>query len=181
MRRIPWAFDDVRADNWNRDAFQGMQLKGKTLGIIGFGRVGIQMKMMARDGFRMETLVNDRKLFLSTALKDVLRRSDILTIHVPLNDETRGMLDAEKLLMLPWGAYVVNTSRAEIVDTDAMIDLLNTGHIAGYATDFPFPLHPKVLQTPHLGGNTKEAREMTDGFMQAKLEHWLKEHEPSAV
>ena len=192
VRRIPWAFDDVRKGNWDRDAFQGMELKGKTLGILGMGRVGTQVAQLAQV-FRMDVTCYDHvpNLFPSgvenVGLNYLLSRwADILTIHVPLNDETRGMLNEERLRMLPRGSYVVNTSRAEIVDTDAMIDLLDEGHIAGYATDFADQAlwdyvvlrghDSNCLITPHIAGNTKEAREATDAFMGKKLERWLEEN-----
>lgn len=168
VRKIPWAFDDVRKGDWDRDAFQGTELKGRVIAIAGFGRVGQQVSDIAL-GFGMLPCSGP-------FIERFLPTSTILSIHLPLTKETYRLFDKEYLQELPRGAYVVNTSRAEIVDTDSMIALLDEGHIAGYATDFPFPAHPKVLVTPHLGGNTKEARAATDAFMQAKLDRWVEEH-----
>lgn len=198
-RRIAWAFDDVRQGGWDRDRFRGHDLKGKRLGILGLGRIGEQvaryglafgMKVGVYDPYRKEWMNGIRRF---AAVEEMLRWSEILSVHLPLNAKTRGFLHEERLRLLPRGAWIVNTSRGAIVDEAALTNLLEQGHLAGAAVDVLVveqpaagrergPLlqyareHDNLLITPHLGGATVEAMRRTEVFMAVKLRRFLTDH-----
>lgn len=162
-----------------------MQLSGKTLGIIGYGRIGQQVLKHAR-AFGMRIAIQEKPVRgLTTALEVVLdeqnkemfyRLCDIITIHVPLNDETRGMIGNKQFEMMKPGALLVNTSRAEIVNEKSVLHYLNFGTLGGYANDFnQCSHHPKVIATSHIGGNCIEAREATDIYIANKIVEYVKE------
>lgn len=199
VRRLPWAFEDVRRGGWDRDRFRGHDLRGKRLGILGLGRIGEQV---ARYGLafgmdvgaynpNLEEWLNGVRRF--QAVEDILRWSDVLSVHMPLNETTRGFLNEERLRLLPRGAWLVNTSRGAIVDEFALVNLLSQGHIAGAAVDVlpheqlrerreQSPIlqyarkHDNLLITPHLGGATVESMRRTEVFMAEKLHRFLTNH-----
>jgi D-3-phosphoglycerate dehydrogenase len=199
IRRIAWAFDDVRQGGWDRDRFRGHDLKGKRLGILGLGRIGEQvarygiafgMKVGAYDPYRKEWMNGIRRF---EAVEEILRWSEILSANLPLNAKTRGFLNEERLRLLPRRAWIVNTSRGEILDEMTLINLLEQGHVAGAAVDVlaveqpaedreRSPLlqyareHNNLLITPHLGGATVEAMCRTEVFMAEKLRRFLTKH-----
>jgi len=180
LRRIPWAFEDVKAGNWNRDAWRGSNLTGKRITVLGGeGRVGSQVRGYAT-AFGMKVISADKRF----ALGD----TDILTIHVPLNENTRDMISYDEL---PRTRILINTSRAEIVNQHAMFVGLLTGRLEGAATDvIPNERegrvatslleyarhHDNLLITPHIGGATHEAMEATEIFCARKLVAWLKQN-----
>ena len=196
IRRVPWAFQDVQNGGWNRDLFRGEELRGKQLGILGLGRIGKQvaryglafgMKVGAYDPYRGEWL-EGIKCF--ETLEGLLSWSQILTVHVPLKEETRGLLSKERLRLLPRGVWIVNTSRGAIIDEAALVGLLEEGHVAGAAVDVLVdeqssryraenPLicyaqeHGNLLITPHLGGATMDSMRRTEVFMAKRLEEFL--------
>lgn len=196
VHRIPWAFDDVRRGGWARDRFRGTSLAGRRLGLLGLGRVGEQvarygmafgMGVGAYDPFRAGWVEGVQRF---VDVEGLLRHSDVLSIHAPLNEATQGLLSAEHLTRLPHGAVVVNTSRGAIVDERALVSLLERGQVAGAALDVlseeqpasrrrQSPLlryartHDNVLITPHLGGATAEAMHRTELFMAEKLKRFL--------
>lgn len=197
-RRIPQAFDAVKRYEWDRDAFKGYNLYGKTLGIVGLGRLG---RWMARYGkaFGMRVLFYDPIVsqmeagdYMKVRLDKLLDESDAVSIHVHLLPETEGMIGADEFRKMKQGAYLVNTSRGKIVDEAALLAALQSGHLAGYATDvladelsFPeqgFRNHPLVeyskkhenlIIVPHIGGMTHDSRIATDVFMAEKLKRFL--------
>ncbi len=176
MRNIPQANASLRSGAWNRHAFVGHELTGKTLGVAGFGRVGSLVADRAL-GLRMHVLAYDPVLpdFVIEAggavpvkFDELLERADILTLHMPLNDRTRGLINADTLSKMRQGSYLVNVARGPIVDTSALYDALKSGHIAGAAIDVydqepprdnPLIGLPNVVATPHLGASTREAQE----------------------
>ena len=181
VRRIPWAFEDVRAGNWNREAWQGTELRGKTLAIVGYGRVGQQVARFA-EAFGMKVIANDgpssRVAFW--IFETLLKNADIITVHVPLNDKTRSMFGAKEFALMKPSAYFVNTSRGEVVDTGALLDALDNGQIAGAALDVlegePKPKIPRrhnLLITPHLGGNTLESRRKTQAYLAQRINDFI--------
>ena len=199
LRHVPWAFEHVRNNGWNRDNFRGHELKGKNLGILGLGRVGKQVAHyglafgMLVGGYdpAREKWVNGVRRF--EAVNDILRWSRVLSLHMPLTEITHGFLSEERLRLLPKGAWIVNTSRGAIVDEIALVDLLKQGHIAGAAVDVlsgeqpmeqrnQSPLlnyvrkHDNLLITPHLGGATVESMRRTEIFMAEKLHRFLTNH-----
>ena len=180
IRRTADAVAALRAGKWDRKAFIGTELYGKTLGIVGLGRIGGNIAQRAR-AFGMKLLGHDPYITQSraeafevelTSLDELLRRSDIVTLHVPLGEGTRGLIDAPQLALLRPHAYLVNCARGGVVVEDALLDALDAGTLAGAALDVvaqePPPAggtgarlhrHPKVVATPHLGGSTVEALE----------------------
>ncbi|MGQ9753824.1 MAG: phosphoglycerate dehydrogenase [Thermaceae bacterium] len=167
----------IRSGIWDR-RFLGIELRGKTLGIIGLGRIGGQVARFAK-GFEMRVLAYDPYIPRARAeslgvelleeLEDLLRQSHVLTVHTPLTEETRGMIGRRELYLLPRGAVVVNAARGGIIDEKALLEVLNEGHLfaAGLDVfaeepppkDHPLLQHPRVVLTAHLGANTFEAQD----------------------
>jgi glyoxylate reductase len=178
-RRIPEADRFTRAgrfSGWQPLLLLGMELSGKTLGIIGMGRIGQAVARRAV-GFGLAVLYASRKPLPPEAerqlnatyvpLEDVLRRADILSLHVPATPETHHLLNARTLALMKPGAYLVNTSRGMVVDEAALVAALESGHLRGAALDVfeqePI-IHPALLQmeqvvlAPHIGSATRETR-----------------------
>ena len=185
IRKVPWAFEDVKAGNWDREAWQGTELRGKTLGIVGHGRVGRQVENIAK-AFGMPVYISDPKHFIFYPFEYMLGRSDIVTVHVPLTDETRGMFGEREFRLMKSTAYFVNTSRGGVVDESALLDALEHGWIAGAALDVVCNepnINPGLLEyagtnsrlilSPHLGGNTAESRKNTQRFMTEKIRKFI--------
>jgi D-3-phosphoglycerate dehydrogenase len=195
IRNIPSAVEAVKQNRWEPYRHRGYELKGRTLGIIGCGRLGI---MVAKFGhaFGMHVLGYDpyikrfpKSVRRCATLDALLHESEILSIHVPLNETTMRMIDARELALLPRGAFLVNTSRGAVVDEHALIDSLEQEHLAGAAVDVltdehlivttGHPLiehaktHSNLLITPHIAGDTWEAVEKTDMFVIDKFRRWL--------
>jgi len=153
--------------------FVGFELPGRTLGVIGLGAIGVQVANAAL-GLGMKVLGYDPQITVQRAwqlsasvgqalsLDDLFARADIVTVHVPLNDETRHLVNAARLKLMKKGGVVLNFARASIVDDEAMLAALDEGHILAYVCDFPknrLKDHPKVVTLPHLGASTVEAEE----------------------
>ena len=164
-RHIATMHGIVRAGGWR--PMQGMELRGKTLGIVGLGGIGREMARIA-GGIGLKVLAWNRTPKPDTVpLETLLAQSDIVSLHLALNDQTRGFLDRARLGKTRKGVIVVNTARAGVVDEPALIDLLKSGHIGHYATDVfgkepPEPSEPllgldNVTLTSHAGYNTPEA------------------------
>jgi len=176
-RKIPQAHASMKAGEWNRKAFQGVELYGKTLGILGMGRIGSEVARRAI-AFGMQVLAYDPYLSLSRAkalqvelveLDDIYARADFITVHMPLSDETNGMINAGAFAKMKKGARVLNCARGGIIDEADLVAAIREGKVAGaaldvYATEPPpkeFALRdlPQVIMTPHLGASTEEAQE----------------------
>lgn len=192
VRRVPQAFNSVRAGLWDRDLFRGRELRGKTLGILGLGRIGRKVAMYAH-AFGMDVTAYDPYALQWTecvkrcsTLQELLARSEIISLHVPLNKDTLTIVGREEFRLLPTGALVINTSRGEVLDEKALLDGLEIGHLAGAAVDvvchesgkagiYQSPLltyaraHENLLITPHIGGATHESMAKTEIFMAEKL------------
>ncbi len=197
VRKIPAASQSVMADEWARDNFYGNELRGRTLGILGFGRLG---KMLCAYGqaFGMKVLTHDiRPVSVvdveSVGLTELLERSDVISINLSLNDESRGMLGREEFSHVKQGAFLLNTARGEILDEDALLDGLQTGRLAGAAIDVMAGEtsgnqswlkesklhayarnHSNLLITPHIGGVTYESVKKTNHFIIQKLANYLR-------
>ena len=174
-RRVPEADASMKAGEWNRK-LTGVELKDKTLGIIGFGRIGQRVADRAR-GFEMKILAYDPFLDAAAARKldvellpldDLLARADAITFHTPLTKESRNLLNRERIARMKKGALVVNCGRGGVIDEEALLEALESGHLGGAALDVfaeepPKDLrlvrHKKVVATPHLGAQTVEAQE----------------------
>jgi D-3-phosphoglycerate dehydrogenase len=175
-RRVPWAAASLAEGRWDRKQFEGTELRGKTLGILGLGRIGSMVAKMAQ-GFGMTVIALDPYVVASHALSlgvellpldEVLARADVVTLHLALTDETRHLINAERLAKLKQGAILVNTARGGLIDDAALAQALVSGHLGGAALDVfdPEPLPadsvlrkaPNVILTPHLGASTAEAQ-----------------------
>ena len=153
--------------------FAGFELPGRTLGVIGLGAIGVKVANAARAlGMKVvgydPTITVQRAWQLESDVKaahsidDLLARSDFVTFHVPLTEQTRHMINAERVGILPKGAVLLNFSRQGIIDDDAVLTALDQGHLYAYCCDFPSNLlkdHPRVVTLPHLGASTKEAED----------------------
>ena len=175
-RQIPEASASTHAGKWEKSAFMGVELTGKTLGVIGAGNiggivcqkaVGLGMKVIAYDPFLSEERATELRV-RKVELDELLARADVITLHVPLTDQTRNILSAEALARTKKGVRIVNCARGGLVDEAALADLLRSGHVAGAgfdvfetepATDSPLFGLPNVVVTPHLGAATTEAQE----------------------
>ena len=175
-RRVPAADASMKRGEWDRKSFLGVELQGKTLGVVGFGRIGQRVAARAR-GFEMAVLAYDpflepsvaRRLEVEQAgLDDLLARADVVTLHTPLTAETRNLLDAGRLAQLKPGALVVNCGRGGTIDEAALLAGLESGRVGGAALDVfeeePTPRHelvrhPRVVASPHIGAQTVEAQE----------------------
>jgi len=175
-RRVPAADASMKRSEWDRKSFVGVELQGKTLGVIGFGRIGQRVAARAR-GFEMEVVAFDPFLDPAVAAKlgvelmsvdELCSRADVVTLHVPLTDDTKNLLDAERIAKLRPGALVVNCGRGGTLDEAALLTALEEGRVAGAALDVyeeePTPRrelvgHPRVVATPHIGAQTAEAQE----------------------
>jgi len=176
MRHIPVADASVHRGEWDKSKLMGRELRGKTLGIVGLGKIGRGVAHRAR-AFEMtcigcDPLIPDDAIRAMNVepvvLEAMLPRADVLTLHVPLSAETKGMLSAERLAMLPRGAVLVNAARGGLVDEAALLAALNSGAIGGAALDVfaneppgdsALARHPRVVATPHVGAATVEAQE----------------------
>jgi D-3-phosphoglycerate dehydrogenase len=197
LRHIPAALAHVQEGSWNREQFKGRELYGKTVGVVGYGRLGRIVGKYLR-AFGTRVLVTDPKLdrdsvepgitFLS--LNQLVREADIVTLHVNLCDETRGFFGSRQFSMMKQGACFINTSRGELVDEATLLDALGSGRLAGAALDVVsgeysgtmtnHPLvayareHDNVIITPHIGGCTVESMKKTELFLASRLAHLLR-------
>jgi len=176
-RRVPAADRSMRAGEWDRKSFNGVELYGKTLGLVGAGRIGGEVAVRAR-AFGMRVIVFDPFLNPDRAsalgvetggLDETLERADVLSVHVPLTDETHGLIGEAQLAKLKPSAFVLNVARGGVVDEDALLKALQNKRLAGAAldvysveplpADHPFRSLPNVVLTPHLGASTAEAQQ----------------------
>jgi D-3-phosphoglycerate dehydrogenase len=174
-RNIPQAHAALVAGRWERSKWGGVEVADKTLGVLGFGRIGrlvarralgLQMKIVAYDPFvapeRFRELGAE-----SASFDEVLERAEFLTLHLPLNDETRGAIDADAIARMRDGVRIVNAARGELVDIDALVAALESGKVGGAAIDVfpqepydgPLLKAPNVVVTPHLAASTEEAQD----------------------
>ncbi|TCS66235.1 phosphoglycerate dehydrogenase [Primorskyibacter sedentarius] len=175
-RQIPEASASTHAGKWEKSKFMGVELTGKTLGVIGAGNIGgivcdrargLKMKVVAYDPFLSQEKA-DKMGVAKVELEELLKRADFITLHVPLTDQTRNILSRENLEKTKKGVRIINCARGGLVDEEALADLLKSGHVAGAAFDVfaeepakenPLFGLPNVVCTPHLGAATTEAQE----------------------
>jgi D-3-phosphoglycerate dehydrogenase / 2-oxoglutarate reductase len=176
-RNVPKANDSLKAGKWERTKFTGTQLEGKTLGVIGLGRVGLAVARRAQ-GFGMTVLGFDPFLAADKALEygvesvvrldDIWGRCDFLTLHTPMTAETRNLISAREIALMKPSVRIINCARGGLIDEVALAEALNSGKVAGAAidvfepepppADHPLVGHPLVVVTPHLGASTEEAQ-----------------------
>src|SRR6476660_6593588 len=176
-RKIPQAHASMKAGEWNRKAFHGVELYNKTLGILGMGRIGSEVARRAI-AFGMRVLAFDPYLALSRAkamqvelveLDELYARSDFITVHMPMTDETKGMINTQAFAKMKKGVRVLNCARGGIINEQDLFEAIKSGKVAGAALDVyeveplpkDFPLRdlPQVIMTAHLGASTEEAQE----------------------
>ncbi len=175
-RNVAEAHRSMRAGRWNRKAFMGVEIRNKTLGLVGLGRVaghvcrravGLGMSVLAYDPYVSQEYAQNMGAEL-VSLDELLARSDFISLHLPLNEGTRGLINADTLAKVKPGARIINTSRGGVIDEDALLAALDSGQLAGAALDVftqeplpadsPLRSHPRVVLTPHIGGSTTEAQ-----------------------
>ena len=178
---------------WNKDAKGSFELRGKTMGIIGYGNIGTQLSVMAEAmGMRVQFYDIETKLPLGNAqarksIKEIVSSSDIISLHVPETNQTKNLINKALIKQFKSGSILVNYARGEVVDLDALAEAIKDKHIAGAAIDV-FPIEPEkngdafstslqglsnVLLTPHIGGSTEEAQENIGEDVSIKLYQYL--------
>lgn len=183
IRHIPAAFASVCAGDWNRDRFRGHELQNKTLGIVGLGRIGSKVARyglafdMQVSAFDPNNMAFPRGVQRCATLHELLKSSDVISVHAPLSNDTEGLIGQSEFAVMKTGAFLVNTSRAPIVDEKALVEALKSARLAGAALDFIndqslielAKTTSRLLITPHLGGATIESMEKTEVFIANRL------------
>ncbi|WP_379655500.1 phosphoglycerate dehydrogenase [Pseudoxanthomonas sp. UC19_8] len=189
MRGIPQKSAECHRGGWSKSAAGSHEVRGKTLGIVGYGHIGTQVGVLA-EAMGMKVIFHDieTKLSLGNAapalsLEDLLERADVVTLHVPETPATKDMFGAAQIAGMKRGAHLINASRGTVVDIDALAEALRSGQVGGAAVDV-FPVEPKgngdafvsplagldqVILTPHVGGSTLEAQDNIGVEVAAKL------------
>ncbi len=175
VREIPRADCAMKRGKWLKKELEGVELYGKTLGIIGFGRIGsavakraaaFEMKIIAYDPLRNESEIREGGAEPVT-LDQLFAQADFITLHTPLNESSRNILGAEAFAKMKQGVYIIDIARGGVVDEAALLDALNSGKVAGAAMDVftteppglsELVVHPRVIDTPHIGAQTIEAQ-----------------------
>lgn len=177
-RSIGPASQSMRSGVWDRKSFGGSQLAGKTVGVIGLGRIGVavarrcvglEMKVLGFDPFMSEERAAENGIELYRNVDEMLVQCDVVTVHTPLTDDTRNLIDAKRLASMKKGVRLVNCARGGIINEEDLADAIESGHVAGAAldvfskepppADFRLTKLPQVLSTPHLAASTDEAQE----------------------
>jgi phosphoglycerate dehydrogenase-like enzyme len=197
-RNLPKADLGMKAGRWEKKSLMGTGLAGKTLGIVGFGRIGYQVGLRAR-AFDMKVLVNQRRptpeLNLQAGVQAVdlnvlLAEADFVTLHVPLKPETKHMIGAEQMALMKPTAILINTARGDVIDEAALLDALENGVIRGAAldvfveepaTDSALAQHPRVIATPHIASSTEDAQRAAAITIVEKIIDVLQDVEPFSV
>lgn len=175
-RKIAPAHQHLLSGQWQRAQFKGIELFGKTLGIVGLGNVGRLLAERAR-AFQMKVQAFDPMLSQSTfdelgvknlSFEDLLKSSDIISLHCGLNQQTKYMMNIKNISLMKKGAMLINAARGELIEPTALISALDSGHLSQAAMDVyaiepplkndPLVHHPKILATPHLAASTDEAQ-----------------------
>ncbi len=177
-RKVPQAHGTMVAGKWDRKQFQGVELSGKTLGVLGMGRIGTEvakraiafgMRVVGYDPFLTEARAKALGIELATELDMVYREADFITVHMPVTEQTKGMLNTAAFSKMKPGVRIVNCARGEIIVENDLIAALDSGKVAAagldvfivepLAADHPFRKHPGLILTPHLGASSEEAQE----------------------
>ncbi len=171
-RRIPYANQSMKEHRWEKKTLEGTELYGKTLGIIGFGRIGKEVAKRA-SAFGMEIIAYDVIKISEPGVKqtekeELLRNADYITLHVPLTEETKGMIGKKEFEIMKNGVFIINIARGGVVDEKALLEALNSGKVKGAALDvfekeppedFSLVDHQNVVCTPHIGAAAEEGQE----------------------
>jgi D-3-phosphoglycerate dehydrogenase len=190
-RKVPAANASMHAGKWDKKSLQGAELRGKTLGILGLGRIGLEVAKRAR-GFGLEIIGSDPFVAASVARENGIRLvspeelfagSDYITLHVGLTPQTNGIINARTLAAMKKGVRIINCARGELVDDAALAAALQSGHVGGAALDVfteepprntPFAGLDNVILTPHIAGSTAEAQEAVGIQIAMQVREYLK-------
>ena len=190
-RKLPSANTSMHAGKWEKKSLQGAELKGKTLGILGLGRIGLEVARRAR-GFGLEIIGSDPFVsaavarengILLVSVEDLLARADYLTLHVGLTPQTTGIINAKTLAAMKKGVRIINCARGELVEDAALVEALKSGQVAGAALDVfaeeppknsPYAGLDNVILTPHIAGSTGEAQEAVGIQIARQVREYLK-------
>ena len=190
-RKLPTANATMHAGKWEKKSLQGAELRGKTLGILGLGRIGLEVARRAR-GFGLEIIGSDPFVSAAVArengirlvpLEEVIAGSDYLTLHVGLTPQTHGIINAKTIAAMKKGVRIINCARGELVDEAALVEALKSGHVAGAALDVftveppkdsPYAALENVILTPHIAGSTAEAQEAVGVQIAMQVREYLK-------
>ncbi|HVJ85908.1 MAG TPA: phosphoglycerate dehydrogenase [Caulifigura sp.] len=177
VRQIGPASQTMREGKWDRKSFNGTQLAGKTIGVVGLGRIGLavarrcrglEMNVLGYDPFLSPEKAAEQGVELFRDIDAMLPKCDVVTVHTPMTEETKGIINATRLAAMKKGVRIINAARGGIVDETALADAIESGHVAGAALDvfsseppkdWRLPKLPQVLATPHLAASTDEAQE----------------------
>jgi D-3-phosphoglycerate dehydrogenase len=191
-RNIPAADASMKQSKWEKSKFAGTEIRSKTLGLVGLGRIGqevaarahaFEMKVIAHDPFIAEELAATLGVEL-VSLDDLCARADYISLHIPALPSTRQLFNAERLARCKKGVRIVNTARGELIDESALAAAIEQGHVGGAALDVFDPEPPKdwrlaslpqVIATPHVAASTREAQEQVGSETAAALRDFLKE------
>jgi D-3-phosphoglycerate dehydrogenase len=189
-RDVALANAELKQGRWERKSHMGVELAGKTLGIVGLGRIGREVAYRAQ-GFRMHTIGYDPYVTSEAAkehgiryvpLTELVGQADFLTLHVPMSNETRHIISADVIAQMKPGARVINCARGGLIDEGALVDAIESGHLAGAAldvfeteppTDRRLLENPHIVSTPHLGASTREAQERVGTEIVDKVRDFL--------
>jgi D-3-phosphoglycerate dehydrogenase len=177
-RKVPQAHGSMVAGKWDRKLYQGIELAGKTLGVLGMGRIGTEvarraiafgMRVVGYDPFLTEARAKSLGVELASDLDAVYRESDFISVHMPVTEQTKGMLNTAAFSKMKPGVRIVNCARGEIIVENDLLAALDSGKVASagldvfivepLAADHPFRKHPNIILTPHLGASSEEAQE----------------------
>jgi D-3-phosphoglycerate dehydrogenase len=190
-RKVPAANASMHAGKWEKKSLQGAELRGKTLGILGLGRIGLEVAKRAR-GFGLEIMGSDPFVSAAVArengivlvsLDELFAKSDYLTLHVGLTPQTAGVINAKSLTAMKKGVRIVNCARGELIDDAALASALKSGQVAGAALDVftveppknsPYQELDNVILTPHIAGSTAEAQEAVGIQIAQQVRAYLK-------
>jgi D-3-phosphoglycerate dehydrogenase / 2-oxoglutarate reductase len=189
-RSVPQANASIHAGKWEKSAFSGTELRGKTLGLVGLGRVGSEVARRAR-ALEMKVLAHDPYVTPAAAreadadlvpLEDLLRQSDFISLHTSLGPSTEKMINAAAISQMKRGARLINCARGELIDEAALAEALRSGQLAGAALDTfaveppvssPLASLPNVIATPHIAGSTREAQEEVGTAIAQQIRDYL--------
>lgn len=180
----------MRQGVWAKKELKRSELMGKTLGILGMGRIGTSLAVRAK-AFNMKVICWHPDVFFSDfaeiypEMEDVLKEADYISMHMPLLDSTKGIINKKTLSLLKDGSYMINTGRGKCVVEEDIIEALNSGKLAGYATDVwysdppensPLVKHPKTLLAPHIGASSKENMGRIGTIVEILINDFVKEN-----
>lgn len=189
-RQIPQANSSLRNGMWDRKSFSGTELFGKTFGIIGLGKIGrevaIRVKSFGMNLIGFDPIISQESVselgIKLLSLEEIYPIADFISLHVPLNDETKNLLSKETLYKCKKGVRIVNCARGGVINEADLLDALNDDQVAGAAidvfnsepiTDFTLINHPNVVATPHLGASTNEAQEKVAVQLGTQIINWI--------